>query len=69
MKPTALLMIGIIACTLTVFGGENSSSTNSWKEASALFQTLEKNFSTIQTVQTKFTEEKKLKIFNRTVRL
>lgn len=69
MKPTFFLMSGIIACALTIFGGENSASTNGWKETAALFQTLEKNFSTIQTVQTKFTEEKKLKIFNRTVRL
>lgn len=66
MKPSILPMLGIIFCALTGFGVESS---NSWKNAEALFQTLEKNFSTIQTVQTKFTEEKKLKIFDRTVRL
>jgi len=66
MKPSILPMLGIIFCALTGLGAESS---NSWKSAGALFQTLEKNFSTIQTVQTKFTEEKKLKIFDRTVRL
>jgi outer membrane lipoprotein-sorting protein len=46
-----------------------AESSDGWKNAKELFQALEKNFSAIRTVQTKFTEEKDLKIFNRTVRL
>jgi len=61
MMRAALLLI-------CLFGAQNVFS-NDWNRSRELFQTLEKNFSTIQTVQTKFTEEKKLKIFDRTVRL
>lgn len=66
MKPSVLPILGILFVAQSLFAAESS---NSWKNAEALFQALEKNFSAIQTVQTKFTEEKKLKIFNRTVRL
>jgi len=59
-------MLGILFLAQSLFGAESS---NGWNQAAALFQTLEKNFSTITTVQTGFTEEKKLKIFDRTVRL
>lgn len=67
MKPAFVFpLLGILFLAQNLFGIESS---NHWKNAEALFQTLEKNFSTITTVQTGFTEEKKLKIFDRTVRL
>ena len=61
-------MMRVALLLICLFGAQNVFS-NDWNRSRELFQTLEKNFSTIQTVQTKFTEEKKLKIFDRTVRL
>lgn len=74
MKPLRFPMLGIVFCALTGLSAERSPSAslragNDWKSAEALFQTLEKNFSSIQSVQTGFTEEKKLKIFDSTVRI
>lgn len=67
MKPVFIFpILGILCLAQSLWGGE---STNGWNSAGPLFQTLEKNFSTIRTVQTGFTEEKKLKIFDRTMRL
>lgn len=66
MKPFVFPMLGIFFLVQSLFAAESS---NGWKNSDALFQTLEKNFSSIQSVQTGFTEEKKLKIFDRTVRL
>lgn len=44
-------------------------SDDGWQTAAGLIQALEKKFATIETVQTAFTQKKKLSIFDRTVRL
>lgn len=41
--------------------------TGASEDQAALLQSLEKNFSTIKTVQTRFKQEKELKIFSRTI--
>ena len=62
MRALFLLLAGISLC---VQGSRaNPSEGNNSGE---LLQALEKSFSSIQTVQTRFTQEKKLKIFERTI--
>lgn len=64
MKKFAFPMVGTFLFVLAVCGG---TSSNDWKTQEELLQSLEKSFSSIQTVQTRFTQEKKLKIFDRTI--
>ena len=60
MRNCALLMV---AFCISLSSGKSFADGDS----SELLQSLEKSFSTIQTVQTRFKQEKELKIFSRTI--
>lgn len=64
MKRFAFPMVGTLMLAAAVFGEPGSKD---WTNQEELLQSLEKSFSSIKTVQTNFTQEKKLKIFNRTI--
>jgi len=59
-----LSLVGMLLCGRGAFGETDSTG---WSTDAELLQSLEKSFSAIRTVQTRFTQEKTLRIFQRTI--
>ena len=66
MRGIFLLIVGTLLCAHVAMG---NAVSNEWKNSEALLLSLEKSFSSIKTVQTKFTQEKTLRVFARTIEM